>query len=291
MTLAVVLLGVAVALLAALVISLLRSHADILRALEELGVSLDPDGDGGATPRTSAAPRTRRAGAEGSGRGGSDPVTESGTLEGVPGPAALLGHEAADVTGVTPQGDAASIGMGTGDMLVAFLSGGCITCHRFWEAFATGDQLEGDRLADGTRVVVVTQGVEAESPAKIAELAPPEVPVVMSTDAWEDFGVPVAPYFALVVDGRVVGEGAAAQWSQVASLLERAREDAAMHAEATESDAPRSRRSVITGNRDRIDSDLLAAGIRPGDPRLEHSAADVGLADPGPAAGESGDRR
>ncbi|MEZ5269991.1 MAG: hypothetical protein R2789_15975 [Microthrixaceae bacterium] len=38
---------------------------------------------------------------------------------------------------------------------------------------------------------------------------------------------------------------------------------------------------MLTGNRDRIDADLLAAGIRPGDPRLTHTAADVGLA-PGP---------
>ncbi|MFV0316019.1 MAG: hypothetical protein ACK5O2_03535 [Microthrixaceae bacterium] len=277
MTVAVVLLAVVVALLAILVISLLRSHADILRALEELGVSLDPDAldPDALDERAPTRPTTRGR----SSATGGDPVSEAGTIDGVPTPADLLGHEASDITGVTPAGDAASIGTATGDLLVAFLSTGCMTCHRFWEAFSTGEQLDGDQLGDGTRVVVVTQGVDSESPAKVAELAPPEVSVVMSSDAWEDFGVPVAPYFALVVDGRVVGEGAAAQWSQVAALLERARGDAALNSGGTggRDDQARSRRSVLTGNRDRIDTDLLAAGIRPGDPRLTHTSADVGL--------------
>lgn len=42
MTVAAALLGVVVALLAVLVVSLLRSHAEILRALHDLGVDLDP---------------------------------------------------------------------------------------------------------------------------------------------------------------------------------------------------------------------------------------------------------
>ena len=52
MTALVVALAVVVGLLTVLVIGLLRSHADILRALHELGVDLDP-----GLPIRSATPR------------------------------------------------------------------------------------------------------------------------------------------------------------------------------------------------------------------------------------------
>ncbi|MEZ5269992.1 MAG: hypothetical protein R2789_15980 [Microthrixaceae bacterium] len=168
MTVVVALLALTVGLLAALVISLLRSHADVLRALEELGVSLDPDADG--TDPTDRAPAGRRR------MTGGDPVADAGTVAGVPAPADLLGHAAADISGITPEGDATTIGTNSGDVLVAFLSSGCTTCHRFWDAFASGEQLDEGLLADGTRVVVVTHGVESESPARIAELAPTRCP-------------------------------------------------------------------------------------------------------------------
>ena len=43
----------------------------------------------------------------------------------------------------------------------------------------------------------------------------------MSSQAWEDYGVPLAPYFVLRGRraGTVEGEGAAESWPQVASLL------------------------------------------------------------------------
>lgn len=274
MTLAVVLLGVAVAVLGALVVSLLRSHADILRILDDAGFDLDPTSPGASAGDSDTS----------GGRGGSRvPADGSGTVEGVPGDSGTLGRKPADVTGVSPSGDAVTYGLTHGETLVAFLTSGCSTCQRFWEAFAAGDELTDGQLEDGTRLVVVTQGEDSESPAAVADLAGPEVPVVMSTDAWEDFGVPVAPYFVLVADGQVVGEGAAAQWSQVASLLAKARGDVES-VRAQRSERTRSRRSVITGNRDRIDADLAAAGIRPGDPRLSHGPSDVGLpaAEPSP---------
>ncbi len=54
-------------------------------------------------------------------------------------------------------------------------------------------------------------------------LAPPAIPTVMSSEAWDDFGVPVAPYFILVdgPTGSVVGEGAATSWPHVRELLQR----------------------------------------------------------------------
>ena len=74
----------------------------------------------------------------------------------------------------------------------------------------------------------------------------------MSSDAWNDYGVPVSPYFVLVdgPTGTIEGEGAASTWSQVGSLLSRAEAD------------------VEAENERRIDADLDAAGISPNDPSL-----------------------
>lgn len=271
MTVAVVMLGVVVALLTAMVVSLLRSHAEILRALNDLGVDLDPAAPADAA-RAARAARVAQAaevaaapvaGAEG------DIVT----TDGVPSPADLLGSAASDLVGTDPRGDAIAIGVtgGVHRTLLAFLSTGCSTCHQFWSAFGTGVELP----APDIRLVVVTQGTDAESPARVAELAPPDVPVVMSSDAWEDYGVPVAPYFALVEGTEVVGEGAAATWPQVVDLLGRSLADAGRSIDAPGSGG-RSRRAFLTGRdrADRIDAELAAAGIRPGDPRLYEPVVD-----------------
>ncbi|MEZ5239258.1 MAG: hypothetical protein R2716_10025 [Microthrixaceae bacterium] len=184
MTVAVVLLGLAVAALAALVISLLRSHADILRILDDAGFDLEPGGSAtGAPPGRSD--RTATAGPV--------PGDGSGTIEGVPGDSGAMGRSASGISGVSPSGDAVSFGLAGTETLVAFLTSGCTTCHRFWEAFAEGDQLTDGHLEDGTALLVVTQGEESESPAAVGDLAGTEVPVVMSTDAWEDFGSPWRP--------------------------------------------------------------------------------------------------
>jgi len=80
--------------------------------------------------------------------------------------------------------------------------------------------------------------------------------VVMSTDAWEVYRVPGAPYFVLVEGtGRIAGEGSAQSWRQVASLIGTAGGDA---------EAARGPRE------ERVDDELAAAGILPGDPRLHH---------------------
>lgn len=269
MTVAVVLLGVVVAVLAAMVVSLLRSHAEILRALYDLGVDLDP-----ASPAEAA--RAARAAREASSAAarpnpatvGRDDLTDADivTGDGVPGPADLLGSAAPDLVGTDPRGDAVAVGVSSSKhrTLLAFLTSGCATCRQFWSAFANGVELP----AADIRLVVVTQGGEAESSATVAELAPSDVAVVMSTDAWEDYGVPVAPYFALVDGGEVVGEGAAATWPQVVDLLGRSLADGGRS--IGRPGAGRSRRAFLTGRdrTERIDAELAAAGILPGDPRL-----------------------
>ena len=267
MTIAVALLGVVVALLAVLVVSLLRSHAEILRALHDLGVDLDP-----STPDQQArAARAARA-AEAASAAPDDgiPARAAGgfdTVDGVPQPAELLGLGAVDLSGVDPRGDAIAVGVTGGQhrTLLAFLTSGCSTCMGFWTAFSQGVELP----ADDIRLVVVTKGDEAESPATVAGLAPADVPVVMSTDAWEDYGVPVAPYFALVDGDEVVGEGAAATWPQVVDLLGKSLADSGRSLSGGRS-AATSRRAFLTGRdrNDRIDAELAAAGIEPGDPRL-----------------------
>jgi hypothetical protein len=241
LTVVVVVLAVVVALLAVLVVSLLRSHAEILRALNEGGIDLDPSSSAAGV--------------------GASPV-DGRTAEGVPEPGDALGRPASDIAGPTPGGDAVVKSMSVGDSptLVAFLSTGCITCRGFWEDMAP----ERSGAPEGTRTVIVTQGEEAESPSKVADLAPAGIPVVMSTDAWEAYGIPVAPYFVLVERGVVVGEGAAASWDQVRDLLDRARRDGAAPARS------HSRRDLLGGNRKRIDHELLEAGITPGDPNLYH---------------------
>ena len=252
MTALIVALAVATLLLAVLVAGLLRSHAEILRALHDLGVDME---GGRATLRPGA----------GAAAGATSPVRLT-PREGVPEPREDgATTRATDIAGTTPADEAVTIGIaGAGHRtLLAFLSSGCLTCAGFWQAFRSPASLG---LPADVRPVIVTKGPEAESEVRIDELAPPGIPLVMSTEAWLDYEVPVAPYFILV-DGpsaSVLGEGAASQWSQVASLLGRALDDLA-HATETRR---RWRPSTDAEREADADRHLLAAGIVPGDPRL-----------------------
>ena len=260
MTVLVVLLALVVALLAVLVVGLLRSHAEILRRLHELGAGIyDDEAD------TALAP---------SATGGVRSPVELRTRPGVPEPRSAEGTvatDAHDVAGLTPTGSAAMAGVvGTGHTtLLAFLSSGCGSCADFWRAFADG---EGTRLPGrDTRLVVVTRGHEAESASAVAALAPVGVTTIMSTEAYAAYDVPANPYFILV-DGptsRVMGEGAAASWTQVATLLGQAAADAGHDLDGSplQRSAPDGR---MTGpeRAARADNDLLAAGIGPGHPSL-----------------------
>jgi len=237
----VTLLAVVLGLLVLLVAGLLRSHAEILRSLHDLGVDLDP-----ARPQP---------GAEGS-RLRSVPVSG--------GPP----KRAEDLSGTTPSGDGVSIAVAEVRhlTLLAFLTSGCATCLEFWSAFA--DAAAPDVPGDA-RLVIVTKGPEAESIAALQRLAPTNVPVVMSTEAWTAYDVPVAPFFVLV-DGSsntIVGEGAASTWAQVTSLMVQAVADAGFDRRGRRSHAP-GRPTGDALREARVDRDLLAAGITPGDARL-----------------------
>lgn len=141
--------------------------------------------------------------------------------------------------------------------LLAFLSSGCLTCQVFWEAFADARRLD---LPDDVRLVVVTKDGRDESISALRSLAPSGLPVVMSSEAWTDYRVPGSPYFVLVdpAAGRVRGEGTGASWDQVKNLLRQASDDA-----------------DDDGREVRIDRELLAHGIAPGDPSLYRTADQI----------------
>lgn len=251
---------VVLVLLVILMAGLLRSHAETLRRLP-------PEQDEGA--------------------GGWDAPTE---LQIVAPPEREADElPATDVSGATLEGDAVKIALGRGapHTLLAFLSSGCATCASFWHA------LQADRrepLPGDARPVVVTKDSAYESPSKLRELAPSDIPVVMSSVAWEDYSVPVAPYFVYVgADGQVLGEGAANNWGQITSLFRDALLDLELSAPEPADTAPH-RAAEAPGTREqgageaqdgsrarpdrageRLDGEddtLAAAGIRPGHPSL-----------------------
>jgi len=250
-TAVVVVLALVVAVLALLVAGLLRSHAEILKRLHDLGAGVEP----GAP--TSPAPT---------------PVTSRDDFQVMPQVPSPPDREAfggaADLVGVSPGGNEAMTVRITGvehDTIVAFLSSGCITCQKFWDAFRKPRKL---KLPTGTRLVVVTKGADGESPSAVAGLAPAAVPTVMSTQAFTDYDIPGSPYFVYVhgPSGRVRGEGTGPDWEQVSALLAQATVDAGLTSalegqQVAKPDADAARE-------ERIDHELFAAGVEPGDPSL-----------------------
>jgi hypothetical protein len=287
-----VVLSVAVSLLAVLVAGLLRSHADILKALHELGVGVgEPSGGDAHDHGGHNQNHDHNHGhdpshvhhAPGGGGAMSVPLTM-----GPPLPGERNSTSAPTVAGVTPGGDALAVAVAGGEnlTLLAFLSSGCATCAGFWKAFRQPDHLG---LPTGTRLVVVTKGPEMEIPAEVAAQTPPGLPVVMSTEAWGDYEVPGSPFFVLVDgrSGRRIGEGVANHFHQVAELVRRAEADArsfnlgsGSRAYAEGLDGPA--RELAN------DRELKDAGILPGDPSLYPSSlADV-YGPIGPARGPDG---
>lgn len=240
---------VVVAVLLVLVVSLLKSHAAILRRLHDAGFGVLDD-DAEATPQGGVAMAD----------------DELRTRPEVPGLRSERGP-LVDVSGARPNGSVVAIGIerAQSPTLLAFLSTGCITCASFWEAFGSSADLPGD-----ARLVIVTQGSDRESPAKVAELAPRGVTTVMSSEAWDDYGVPGSPYFVLAgPGGQLLGEGSAMGWPQVEELIVRALGDRRLDTSSRRGRGDRGGKRWRDRERD-TDEELLAAGIGPGDPRLYH---------------------
>ncbi len=261
MTALVIAEAVAIALLALLVAGLLRSHAEILKALHELGAGR---GQGEAhdhdfVPAASTASIVSE-------------LDFPGVRDGVAPPRTAADAERVrDIAGVTPWDESVAVGVSDDERrtLIAFLSTGCGTCAAFW------DELNGPggaQLPATTRLVVVTKGENDESISALRRIAPQDALVVMSSEAWTDYEVPGSPYFLLVEAGRVSGEGSGSTWSQVRALLGQASDDNDVRR------ARRGRRATISANdignaagrdrADRVDAELSAAGIHPGHPSL-----------------------
>ncbi len=218
-----------------LVAGLLRSHAEILRRLEARG-----DGAPEAPPGPEVTPR----------RASDAP--------------------AFDVSGVTLQRDPVGVAVRAvaHDTLLAFLSSGCLTCRGFWDALRDGPAA----VPGGARLVIVTKDPSHESPTKLRALAPSDVPVVMSTRAYDDYDVPMSPYFVYVdgASGTIAGEGTAQTWAQVTSLVADALDDAAAGNRAPERSGGElaAARERAPERFERADAELAAAGITPEHPSL-----------------------
>ena len=81
------------------------------------------------------------------------------------------------------------------------------------------DPSSTDAAIQSAKAADVVEG-ETAKPIELPD-APPDVQVVQSSRAWEDFGIEMSPYFCFVdgATGEVRSEGAAMTWEQVASLL------------------------------------------------------------------------
>ena len=267
MSVVVALLAVVVGLLAVVVVGLLRTNAEVLRALERLGV--DVDGDDGPT----LGAGLDRAGLDRAGldrssaAGGLDGAATGRRVGGQPAAQARTGRPAPDLVGATlDRGQQVLRVAGTRhDTLLLFLSSGCLTCRSFWDALR---EQPGLGLPSRVRVVAVAKDLAEESPSSLAELVPTAgASTLLSTQAWADYEVPGSPYVVLVegASGRVAGEGTGATWDQVGGMLAQATGDL-VYAGGRADRTPKAGRDMAA-ERD-TDVELLRAGIRPGDPSL-----------------------
>lgn len=227
--------GVVILLLTILVAGLLRSHAEILRTLDALGVSEDGTAPAPAGTASITMSPARRA---------------TGT---VPTDA---------IVGIEPSGASRTVALtgSRGYVLAAFLSSGCTTCKTFWKSF----DRQLDLPSPAIRPVIITKGPHEESPSDIAMLAPPTVPTLMSSETWDAFRVPGTPYFQLIdaSDGSVLGEGSASSWSRLGEMITRSIGD--------DPAAPPTLRRTTAERLIDSDTELARAGIEPGDESLWH---------------------
>lgn len=239
----IIILTVLVCLLTVLVAGLLRSHADILRALHSLGAGVRDPTSGDEAP--------------------SVPISLNPPL-----PGERNSVDVFDLSGATPTGDAIGLTVAGANhlTLIAFLSSGCSSCAGIWKAMV---QARSD-LPEDVRLVVATKGPEMESPPEVlTRAAGGTFPVVMSTTAWGDYEVPGAPFFVLV-DGprrRRIGEGIANTFPQVLDLVRRALLEIPPSAAGSRS---RAHALGLDGpaRESANDEELIRAGILPGDPSL-----------------------
>jgi hypothetical protein len=247
----VVVLLLVVLLVVVVLTGLLRSHADILRSLHSLGAGV---GDPGARVAKVALENPTMP------RGSTYRPPTSPTSPTSP-ERSLAVH---DLEGVTQDGEPVAVSMVAAELtLLVFLTSGCESCAGLWASLA--EPAERALLPTGARVVVVTKGPDAESPANVARRSPRGLSVVMSTRAWADYGVLGSPYFVLVDGQRRLraGEGVGRDLAHVARLARAAAADAA-RSPGGDHKRPRPPGLDGAGREAHTDEVLRAAGITPG---------------------------
>jgi hypothetical protein len=102
--------------------------------------------------------------------------------------------------------------------LLAFMSTSCATCNHFWKRF--GDEETLTTLGD-VRLIIVTYGDGYERPAGVAAVAPGGIPLVMSSIAWQTYGIPGSPYFVMISGetGLITAKDSAANWDGLLDLI------------------------------------------------------------------------
>jgi hypothetical protein len=133
---------------------------------------------------------------------------------------ATVGH---DLVGVDPSGAPRSVRIEAGaePVCVLFLSSSCQGCRDLWEGMGALGRALGP---PGVRVVVVTRGPEVEDAAAVARLAGSggvggATEVVMSSQAYLDYGVAGPPFYAVTVGREVRTEGLAWGVSETAEAV------------------------------------------------------------------------
>lgn len=235
----VIALALVLILFAVLVIGLLRSHGEILRRLDSMGAGMGDGHDHGDLLHLSS---NQNKGPSASGQ----------------------------IMGVSLEGDPIVISptSGSAPTLLAFLSTSCSSCTPFWESLDTGFRYFGGHQY---RILLLTRGESEESPTRAQALRRGDAEVIMTDGPWEEFGVPGAPYFVLVQSGtgHILGEGSASNFKALEEFLVDASNDQTWdleQANPNKADAARE---------ERVDTDLMRAGMDPGDPRLYPDKGDL----------------
>lgn len=138
------------------------------------------------------------------------PVPQLGRLVTIPNHSGPPDRPPADIEGVTLSGEHRKVRVvgASCRTLLLFLSGGCDGCAELWPVLGgvTGTPLEA--CADS--VVGIVRRTGKEDPGVVAPLVPAGALVLVSEQAFVDYGVLGAPFFVLVDGGgtgRVLTEG------------------------------------------------------------------------------------
>ncbi len=198
MAILVTVLTLLVIILTVLVCGVLRTHAEIIRAVQQYGAALETDSP------------------------------EQHLLA----PTAGAVFDALGIAGETQWGERVDYPLWAAeqeDTLLAFLTTTCLACQTFWDAFRDPDV----SLPAHTRLIIVTKDRRHESRSRLRKIAPAHHDVVMSGDAWSSYQVPVAPYFVFIsgADAKVVGQGSAEQWHQLEGMVALTRDEDQLAAE------------------------------------------------------------